>query len=398
MVHYTEEQKKAALEMLVGCGSVTETVRSLGYPSRTVLYHWIKNDDAAGRRVEGKIFSHYSPGIREEAIRLVEEGLSNSETASRLGISSPTVVYHWVKTARRGRQPMPKRPTPVVGSGSASDGFDGDEAERIRQLELENEVLRGVVDHLKVGRLEKLTNREKTLIISSLRLKTERPLKELTAFLKISKSSYEYQHKAILQPDKYASTCARIREIFDTHDARWGSERIWAELRRENGKSKPLIISEKVVRRIMRRDGMKVIYYKKKRRCNSYGGEQGKRPENLVKRDFHAEGPNMLWLTDITEFGLPQGKVYLSPVIDCFDGKVISWSISQNPNAGLVNTMLDEAISTLRKDEKPTLHSDGGVHYWWDCWIRKCNEVGITRSMSKKACSPDNSACEGLCA
>lgn len=74
------------------------TVQSLGYPSRTVLYHWIGNDDAAGKRVEGKIFSHYPPGIKGEAIRLVEEGLSNSEAASCLCVSSPTVVYHWVKT------------------------------------------------------------------------------------------------------------------------------------------------------------------------------------------------------------------------------------------------------------------------------------------------------------
>lgn len=52
------------------------------------------------------------------------------------------------------------------------------------------------------------------------------------------------------------------------------------------------------------------------RHYNSYGGGEGDRPENLLKRNFHADAPNMLWLTDITEFGLPQGKVYLSPVID----------------------------------------------------------------------------------
>lgn len=189
--------------MLVECGTVSEAARRLGYPSRTTFYHWIKNDNAAGKRVEDKIFSHYPAGIKEEAMRLVEGGLSNSGAASRLGISSPSVVYHWIKNARKGKQPMLKKPTPVIGAGSASDGFKGDKAERICQLELENDVLRGVVDLLKAESLEKLTNREKTLIIDSLRLKTEYPLKELTTFLKISKSSYEYQHKVILGPDKY---------------------------------------------------------------------------------------------------------------------------------------------------------------------------------------------------
>lgn len=54
---------------------------------------------------------------------------------------------------------------------------------------------------------------------------------------------------------------------------------------------------------------------------SSYAGEVYKAPENLVNRNFHADEPNLLWLTDITEFRLPGGeKVYLSPVIDCFGG------------------------------------------------------------------------------
>ena len=81
MPHYTEEQKKIALGMLDGCGSVTEATRRLGYPSRSVFYHWARNDDAAGRRAEGKIFSHYPAGIREEAIRLAGGGLGDSEVA-----------------------------------------------------------------------------------------------------------------------------------------------------------------------------------------------------------------------------------------------------------------------------------------------------------------------------
>lgn len=52
-------------------------------------------------------------------------------------------------------------------------------------------------------------------------------------------------------------------------------------------------------------------------------------------------------LTDITEFSIPAGKVYLSPIIDCFDGMVSAWKISTNPNAELVNSMLDEYHETL---------------------------------------------------
>ena len=79
----------------------------------------------------------------------------------------------------------------------------------------------------------------------------------------------------------------------------------------------------------MKQEGLEVIYIKKRRRgYSSYAGEISKAPNNLVKRNFHADRPNELWLTDITEFKLPSGqKVYLSPVIDCFDGAPISYSI-----------------------------------------------------------------------
>jgi putative transposase len=58
--------------------------------------------------------------------------------------------------------------------------------------------------------------------------------------------------------------------------------------------------------------------------------------------------------------------------------------------------MLDNAIATLKEGEKPCLHPDGEIQYWWDSWVRRCAEVGIVRSRSKKACSPDNSAAEGF--
>ena len=397
MRRYSKEEIRAAIEAVAEHGSVTSAIRKLGYPSRPVLYRWIQGDDAISKRTKGKIFSHYLPGIREEAVRLVEQcGLSNSEVATRLGISSPTVVYHWVKSARRGEKLMCDTPTPVIGDGLSSDGFLGDEAERIRQLELENDVLRGVVDLLKVGSLEKLTNAEKTLIVNNWRLKTGHPLREIIAFLKISKSSYEYQRSAMRRPDKYADLRKLINESFIAHDARWGSERIWAELRSGKGEHEPIFISEKVIRRIMKEDGLSVIYHKKKRSYNSYAGEQGDRPKNLVRRMFHCDAPNELWLTDITEFGLPAGKVYLSPIIDCFDGKVISHAISTCPNAGLVNSMIDDATTLLKDTDRPILHSDGGIHYWWPGWISRCEAANITRSMSKKACSPDNSACEGF--
>lgn len=118
---------------------------------------------------------------------------------------------------------------------------------------------------------------------------------------------------------------------------------------------------------------------------------------NIINRDFHANAPNEKWVTDISEFQIPAGKVYLSPMIDCFDGMVVSWSIGTSPDAELVNSMLDAAIETVTEDdETPIVHSDRGGHYRWPGWLSRVAKAKLIPSMSRKACSPDNAACEGF--
>lgn len=134
----------------------------------------------------------------------------------------------------------------------------------------------------------------------------------------------------------------------------------------------------------------------KRKRYSSYMGEISPAVANEINRDFHSSKPNEKWLTDITEFNIGEKKVYLSPIIDCFDGLPVTWTIGTSPNAELVNTMLDNAIAQLDDGERPIVHSDRGCHYRWPGWIERMNKAKLIRSMSKKGCSPDNSACEGF--
>ena len=91
------------------------------------------------------------------------------------------------------------------------------------------------------------------------------------------------------------------------------------------------------------------------------------------------------WLTDITEFHIRAGKVYLSPIIDSFDGMVISWAIGTKPDAGLANTMLDAALELITDSEvRPIIHSDRGGRYRWPGWLERVNATGIIRSMSRR--------------
>ena len=262
---------------------------------------------------------------------------------------------------------------------------------QVYRLQLEKDVLEKAAEILKKDEgvsLEKLTNREKATVIGALRSKYK--LRELLDVFHMAKSSYCYQQAALNAPDKYADLRTKIRAVFDESSSRYGYRRIHSSL-----KSAALTVSEKVVRRIMREDNLIVPNIKRKK-YNSYKGEITPAVPNMIERDFHADQPNMKWLTDITEFHIPAGKIYLSPIIDCFDGLPVSWTIGTSPDAELVNTMLDNAIGTLLENEHPIVHSDRGAHYRWPGWIERMENAGLTRSMSKKGCSPDNSACEGF--
>lgn len=82
-------------------------------------------------------------------------------------------------------------------------------------------------------------------------------------------------------------------------------------------------------------------------------GYPSEAPANLVNRDFHAERPNALWLTDVTRFSMDGYKCWLSPVIDCFGGMVVSWTLSRSPGEAMADGMLLDAIATLGDGSVP---------------------------------------------
>lgn len=118
--------------------------------------------------------------------------------------------------------------------------------------------------------------------------------------------------------------------------------------------------------------------------------------ENLIRRDLRADAPNKLWLTDITESGLDAGKACLSLVPGCFDGKPVSWSVGMRPSGEPADPGVRDTCGTLSEGERPVCHSDRGGRLRWPGWIEVCAGRGLVHSMSKKGCSPDNSACKGL--
>lgn len=276
------------------------------------------------------------------------------------------------------------------------DGLDADverQRREKRELDIEIAIRKDVIELLgkEPGAVpENLTSREKAILVKQTSERLGVTAGRLLPMVGIARSTYHYQIKAMDRPDKDAWLLPLVEEAFENSKRRYGYKRIHLE-----PESMGVRVSAKRVMRLMTGHGLAPLF-KSAKRYGSYKGEPAKAPKNLVNRDFHAERPNILWVTDLTEFSIPAGKAYLSPVIDCYDGLPVAWTIGTSPNAALANGMLADACSTLKDGEKPIIHSDRGCHYRWPEWIRICKEHGLTRSMSAKGCSPDNAAAEGF--
>lgn len=321
-------------------------------------------------------------------------GLKLDEVAVMMGVSAPTISNWKKRYIEGGIMDIPEIDPEVIDhlSSKARSKMTEEELDAyIHKLELKAAVLEGTVKVLKAEGIEDLANDEKAAIVDALPKRFS--VVEALEAVGLSSSSYYYCKSRAGKPDRYEAARAAIREEFELVRGRRGYRYIRQRLRK---RADPIALSGKTVRRLMREEGCRVSYYKKKRSYSSYAGEISEAPANIVARDFHADAPNKLWLTDITQFSIPAGKVYLSPIIDCFDGMPVSWRIGTSPNADLANSMLEDACVGLAEGERPICHSDRGCHYRWPGWIRICEERGLVRSMSKKGCSPDNSACEGF--
>lgn len=323
-----------------------------------------------------------------------DHGLTLDQTAVLVGVSAPTISNWKKKYVEGGIMEIPEIDPEEVKKSQPKDldCMTKEELEAyVHKLEVKAYALEGMVRILKAEGIEELSNDEKAALIDA------RPknitVADLLDFLKFSSSSYYYCKAKPRRADRYAKARRAIREEFELVRGSRGYRYIRQRLRE---REEPIYISGKKVRSLMAEEGCIVAYAKKRKRYSSYKGEISPAPQNLVKRDFHAKEPNALWLTDVTQLSIPAGKVYLSPVIDCFDGMPVSWTIRESPDAEMANTMLMDACKTLDDGVRPVIHSDRGCHYRWPGWVRICDDNGLIRSMSKKGCSPDNSAMEGF--
>ena len=205
----------------------------------------------------------------------------------------------------------------------------------------------------------------------------------------MARSTFYYHRRMLNRPDKHALLRNRIIAIYHKHKGRYGYRRIVLELRNEG-----LTVNHKTVEKLMRQSGLKSLVRVKKYR--SYRGSAGKIAPNILKRDFVANAPNRKWATDVTEFSICGQKTYLSPIIDLYNGEIISYTLSLHPDLAMVTSMLSKALRVVRQDNDLTIHSDQGWHYQHYTYHKMLKDEGIVQSMSRKGNCLDNAIIENF--
>lgn len=226
-------------------------------------------------------------------------------------------------------------------------------------------------------------------------------MKELLSSLSIAKSTYYYEISLYNKEDKDILIKDKIKEIFNENKKRYGYRRITLELRNQG-----IIVNHKKVKKLMKLLGLFGITPKVK--YHSYKGDMNGTVPNLLldkeideekhktkyKQNFEATKPNEKWTTDISEFHIGAGKVYLSPILDMFDGSIVSYNISTSPNFEQIKDMLTKAFESNPILNGLIFHSDQGWQYQMKPYHKLLKEKGIIQSMSRKGNCMDNGIME----
>lgn len=186
-----------------------------------------------------------------------------------------------------------------------------------------------------------------------------------------------------------AKLTARIKAIHEMSHESYGAPRIRAELVEIDG----LKIGIRRVARLMRKAGIAGI--SRRRFCVTTTRDGSPASPDLVERKFEADGPNKLWVADITYVPTWAGFLFLAVVIDVWSRKVVGWSMASNLKTELVLTALDTAVSQ-RQPSGVIHHSDRGTQYTSIAFGHRCQQAGVRPSMGSVGDAYDNALCESF--
>ena len=221
------------------------------------------------------------------------------------------------------------------------------------------------------------------MLIQELRKKGHK-LKILLKVFGMAKSTFYYECSKINQVDvRNEKLTEEIQRIFKQNKRRYGVRRVYRELI-----NRGYTVNHKRVQRIMHK--LRLLGKRPKEKYHSYQGDVGKVADNIINRDFSTTKPLEKWTTDVSQFNMPWGKCYLSPILDMNTNEIIAYDLSLSPNLKQIKNMLRKAFRRFPNTQGLIMHSDQGWQYQHADYREELKKHGIIQSMSRKGNCYDN--------
>lgn len=319
----------------------------------------------------------YPLEFKKQAIRRYEKGESIPALCQELHVSQST-FYHW-RNQYRSIQTSAHTYTPAEFDALVRRLQKAEHKLSIIQL---SGYLSKVPLQDKLATLEHFHNEMSDLY----------SVHELCEALDVSRGTFYNHIFRRADRSKYESEKAqlmlKVKQIFDDSEQRYGADKIRAVLA-ENG----LRISAKRVLSIMHELGLYSIRTDAKK---LYKTQQQRKKQNLLNREFNADHPNQIWVSDITYFRIKDSWMYLCAIIDLFSRRVVGHRISRTASTRLVTTTFRDAYAKRGNPKNLTFHSDRGGQYISDALSKLLQQFGVKQSFSATARPHDNAVAEAF--
>jgi transposase InsO family protein len=319
----------------------------------------------------------YPPEFRQRALDLVRSGRPVAEVAQLLGIAE-SCLYRWKRQdlVDRGLKP---------GTSQAESAELVAARQKIRDLEEENKILRKAAAAV----AEVVPPKERYRLVAELHGDGVR-VRQACYALGVSPSGYyDWKSRApSARSIRHAWLTDLIGQARDASYGTYGQPRVHAELQRTHG----LVAGHNTVMLLMRRAGLSGLPLR--RRAKRVPPQ--KTVTDLVKRQFTADGPNRLWVTDITEHPTREGKACCCVVIGVFSRRVVGWSIDTAQRADLATNALGMAIDSRRPSPGAIIHGDHGTQFTSWTFTTRAKNAGLLPSLGTVGDPYDNAVVESF--